>query len=454
MFDIIKMDEKIEASTLNHGENVFHEALEKGQSYYHVINQDGTDYDLKYAKNNDLVPQNYRENKKGIDIYPSYIKYNEIDVENIDLSLLMEFSVVDFEVLNEYAVVIANVALKYTELSVVFRDPMANIFFSESDRIHIGESKSIEGKVLRVVEKFTSGTLEADFSVMSAMPLFHSLFFWQSLTNLNLTDIRYAEVGVTKSVGIGGVLSYYFNAQKIFHKRGWVTFLREDASRYSDEMLKKYFVFSDRPEDSDDTNTVYIEDLTSIFMTYHSFVQNSEIDTSVLNPEFMAQMDEYTEAVLDGKKTLGILIRGTDYIVSNMSGSRKMATVDEMLPMIHEWMQEDGYEKIFLATEDQDVLDKMREIFGKQIIAVSQVRHRVSDFQNVRLISDLEKEESNGENYENLVEDNTVNYFYALYILSKCESFMASGQVHGWDVVNAFRKGEFQRCYKFQVGLK
>lgn len=454
MFDIIKKDEKIEASTLKHGKDVFHEALAGNMSYYHVSNQEGADYDLKYTKNNDLVPQNYRENKKGIDIYPSYREYNETDVENIDLSILKEFSVIDFEVLNEYAVVIASVALKYTGMTIIFRDSMANIFFSESDRIHIGENSLIEGRTLRVVEKFTSGTLEADFSVMSAMTLFHSLFFWQSLTNRNIKDIRYAEVGVTKSVGIGGVLSYYFNAQKIFRKRGWVTFLREDASRYSDEMLKKYFVFSDKPEDSDEANTVYIEDLTSIFMTYQAFVQNSEIDTSVLKPELMTQMDEYAEAIIGGKKTLGILIRGTDYIVSNMSGSRKMATVDEMLPMIREWMQEDGYERIFLATEDQDVLDKMREIFGKQIIAVSQVRHRVSDFQTVRLISDLEKEESNGENYENLVEDNTINYFYALYILSKCDSFMASGQVHGWDVVNAFRIGEFKRCYKFQVGIK
>ena len=77
MFDIIKKDEKIEASTLKHGKDVFHEALLGNMSYYHVSNQEGTDYDLKYIKNNDLVPQNYRENKKGIDIYPSYLKYNE-----------------------------------------------------------------------------------------------------------------------------------------------------------------------------------------------------------------------------------------------------------------------------------------------------------------------------------------------------------------------------------------
>ena len=33
---------------------------------------------------------------------------------------------------------------------------MASIFFSESDRIHIGENSTIEGKSLHVVEQFTT----------------------------------------------------------------------------------------------------------------------------------------------------------------------------------------------------------------------------------------------------------------------------------------------------------
>jgi hypothetical protein len=86
------------------------------------------------------------------------------------------------------------------------------------------------------------------------------------------------------------------------------------------------------------------------------------------------------------------------------------------------------------------------------IRVVSQVRHSVRDFGNAKLLSDLEKKEQ--QDNSGLVEDNTVNYFYALYLLSKCQSFMASGQCHGWNVVNSFKQGQFKRSYKFQVGVK
>ena len=35
-------------------------------------------------------------------------------------------------------------------------------------------------------------------------------------------------------------------------------------------------------------------------------------------------------------------------------------------------LPEYGYERVFLATEDRDILKTMREKFGKQIVAVAQ----------------------------------------------------------------------------------
>ena len=63
--------------------------------------------------------------------------------------------------------------------------------------------------------------------------------------------------------------------------------------------------------------------------------------------------------------------------------------------MIRKWIDEDHYECIFLATEDADI-----------------------------------------------------------YLLSRCESFMCSGQCNGWDVVMQLNEGEFLRSYKFSVGIE
>ncbi|MBR3327946.1 MAG: hypothetical protein IKG22_11555 [Atopobiaceae bacterium] len=127
--------------------------------------------------------------------------------------------------------------------------------------------------------------------------------------------------------------------------------------------------------------------------------------------------------------------------------------MNDMLPTIHQWMDEDGYDLIFLATEDQDILDQMRAEFGDKLRAIAQKRLRVSDLKEGQTISSYEEEHNQGDAYLEELEETTVNYFYALYILSQCESFMVSGQCNGWDVVNSFNQGKFRRAYKFQLGV-
>jgi hypothetical protein len=43
--------------------------------------------------------------------------------------------------------------------------------------------------------------------------------------------------------------------------------------------------------------------------------------------------------------------------------------------------------------------------------------------------------------------------WHALYMLSRCDSFLCSGKCNGWDIVNEFNKGKFLRSYKFHVGI-
>ncbi|MBR3746256.1 MAG: hypothetical protein IKN27_04775, partial [Selenomonadaceae bacterium] len=137
----------------------------------------------------------------------------------------------------------------------------------------------------------------------------------------------------------------------------------------------------------------YLPDVVVLTSTYHASKFDIEIDENILTENFRAEMDEYADAVLGSHNVLGVLIRGTDYILSKMGGVRQMATVDDMLPTIREWIADDGYDLIFLATEDQDILERMKKEFGSMIRVVSQVRHSVRDFQNLKLLSDLEKKE-------------------------------------------------------------
>ncbi|MBR4573805.1 MAG: hypothetical protein IKO16_02745 [Lachnospiraceae bacterium] len=67
-----------------------------------------------------------------------------------------------------------------------------------------------------------------------------------------------------------------------------------------------------------------------------------------------------------------------EYVAAKMTGDRVMASARQMAPMIHEWIKEYGFEKIFLATEDEDALEYMRNEFGHMTVALSQERIKFS----------------------------------------------------------------------------
>lgn len=456
MLHIVEADANENCRTLRHGEQVFHNALRavlKGECRFHVKNDKGEDYDLVYTENNDEAPN--MAVLKGYKMLPPYYLYDETNRDALYLDMFDEYNGVIFEELNEYSVVLTKVILAYTNREVWISDERIYWFTEPHERLHVTKEfpDMVKDNVIHCGKTFSLGFPSGDFRLISVTPLFNNVFLWQWLSDIPLADVKYVEIGLGMVAGIGAILAHYTRINNAFTKLGWKTALKRDSTRYKDDMLEKYFELSVSSEDSDESNTIYVTNTVPLVPTYFVWSCSANFDDSILSKNFIRELKEYEEAVIGDKRLLGILMRGTDYVVSKMTGTRKMATVDEMLPMIHEWMDEDNYDAIFLATEDQDILDIMKAEFKGKIRVIAQERHRVSDFKDVALISDLEKQERSGEEYDAALEDTTVNYFYALYMLSRCESFMCSGHCNGWDVVNSFNHDRFHRCYKFQVGV-
>lgn len=217
-------------------------------------------------------------------------------------------------------------------------------------------------------------------------------------------------------------------------------------------MVERYFAVDLWDPEANDDNTLVVPNTVLFIKTRFYQSQPDNMDISVIKPSFREEMDTYYDAVLGGRRTLGILIRGSDYISTGLSGTRKMATVEQMVPGIRRWMADYGYDKLFLATEDADILRQMRDEFGHDVVALAQRRVKRSDLRAGQILSELEKERGGADYAENL-EDTTVNYFYALYILSRCDAFMCSGQCNGWDTVQSLNDGRFERSYKYAVGV-
>ncbi len=465
MLNILEVSNE-ELTTLTHGPKVFYDALEKvreGEARFHVKDPDGRiqDYDLAYTENMMLFPENVRglilKMTNGGVCYALFLNYNEDDKENLCLDFLKQFNKIEIESVDEYSLGVARIALKYTDLNVYTSDSRIKWFFDESDRIIVVESLSPESdkKTLRMSPSpFETGYNKRDWSYISSLAAFQNIFLWQAFTEGKKGPFKYIEVVLTKISGIGAILANLSVASNAGAPRGLKAFLRPGCTRYPESLLCRYFHINPKPADSTEDNCITLDKLFAVFSTsWYACQYPASFDLSVFESSFADEMREYADAILGDKKTLGVLARGTDYKTANLGADRVHATPDQMISVIGDWIKEDGYEKIFLATEDQDNLEKIKAAFPGMVIAISQERMRISDLekQGTTLIYEYEQKANQGQAYYDTLEDTTVNYFYALYILSRCDSFLCSGQCNGWDTVRSLNEGRFDRERKLRV---
>ena len=463
---MLTIEEKNDAacSALAHGENVFHEALvlvQKGETRFHVSGSGIPEYDLVYTENRHLFPKRAEmmiaQITNGRSLYAPFTDYDEDDTGNLCLEFFTQFDRMEIENADEYSVVSARVALKHTGMEIWCADERIRRFIEETERLHIVQElpESSGARTLRVTDDpMDFGYMKRDWSRLCSVAVFQNLFFWQAFTKKK--QIRYMQVALFETEGIGGIFSSMSVASNLAALKGWKAYLKPGSTRYPDSLLGKYFNIPARPDDATEDNTAVVDDIPWIYMTWLRFQYPANYDAGILKESFRAEMEEYARGVFRGQKFLGVLARGTDYITSKQGPESVHARVKDMVPVIREWIVEDGYDKIFLATEDSDILDKMREEFPGMVLVVGQERYRVSDLrrQKTRLIYELEKKVHSESAYEASLEDTTVNYMYALYLLSKCDAFLCSGRCNGYDVVNAIKTGSFARTYQFTAGIR
>lgn len=458
-----------ELTTLNHGESVFHDALAKvkeGETRFHVTDSSGKveDYDLEYTDNMMLFPENVRgiilKMTNGGVVYAPFFDYDEDDEDNLCLDFLKQFDRVEIETVDEYSLGVVKIALKYTDFKVYTPDARIRWFFPESDRINVVESLSAEPdkKSLRMTPSpFEMGYTKNDWSYISSAAAFQNVYLWQAFTEEKKGPFKYLEVVLSKISGIGAILTNLSIASNAGAPRGLKAFISPGCTRYPDELLCRYFHINSKPDDATEDNCIVLSKMIAIFSTsWYTHQFSADFDLSIFDEKFVTEMREYADAILGDKKTLGVLARGTDYMTANLGADRVHATPDQMISAINEWMKEDGYEKIFLATEDADNLEKIKAAFPGKVVAISQERMRISDLEKrgTTLIYEYEQKANQGQAYYDVLEDTTVNYFYALYILSRCDSFLCSGQCNGWDTVRSLKEGKFDRERKLKVAIE
>ena len=167
---------------------------------------------------------------------------------------------------------------------------------------------------------------------------------------------------------------------------------KDRFGKYPRELVERYFSVDIWDPEATEENTLVVPGTVVINKTQYYTCLPATLEASSIALSFKEEMDEYYDAVLGSQKVLGVLIRGSDYLTVGFGGVRKMASVEQMVPKMRQWMADYGYKKLFLATEDSDILAKMKQEFGKDMVALAQERLSVKNLKQGQIITDYEKE--------------------------------------------------------------
>ena len=448
MYSVCKK-EPGDAPVLSHKPQVFAEARRCGAARIHVLFPGGEDYDLVHIANADCRPDFIRNRWKGERCYPEYETYSIDEKSSLYLDFFRIFRTVVLRSVNEYTVALAEVLLRYTALRVVTTDSRMAWFLA--DRVPcVPEGEVPAGRdVLVIGDVADDAVFDVTFHKIGPVCAFHNVFFLQGQGALSLAETPFAELAIDEGAGIGSVLNNLYRFRAALATVGLVPVVRgEKVGHFSVSFLERYFNLELHNPQATDANTLTFPEMSTLTATMFLDWVNPKPDLTMLRGSFLEELKEYADAVLGQRRMLGVLIRGTDYLVVHKDGPRKMAGVDDMVPMIRQWIDAFGYEGIFLATEDSDVLARIRAEFGSRVLVIAQERHSVSDLEGHMLLAELEKK--NAADYDAGVIESTVNYFYALYMLSRCAAFICSGPCNGYDLALGFNGGQYERTHLFQ----
>lgn len=115
-------------------------------------------------------------------------------------------------------------------------------------------------------------------------------------------------------------------------------------------------------------------------------------------------------------KTLGVLCRGTDYINRKPHNHPRQPEPEQVIADAREYMDSNNYTSIFVATEDDTVLEMFKQEFGDQLLYINQPRIKLAKEQTY--LSEVAIAAS-------VKYKMAIDYYTALYILSKCTAIIA-----------------------------
>lgn len=141
---------------------------------------------------------------------------------------------------------------------------------------------------------------------------------------------------------------------------------------------------------------------------YHQYIH--------VRPEISEAAENYIHQRFSVGKTIGVLYRGTDYVMNKPYDHPIQPKVSAVIARCRKVMREYGCDQIYLCTEDADVLRQMQEDFPDQIITYQQHHYSLAAGENINDVG----------NAQQTPFERNAEYLTSIEILARCNCLVAS----------------------------
>lgn len=150
---------------------------------------------------------------------------------------------------------------------------------------------------------------------------------------------------------------------------------------------------------------------------------------------------------VDFGSTLGLYLRGTDYIKLKPSGHPVQPNVEQAIEVVDNYLNKYRLSSIFLVTEDGEIHDAIKNKYGNKCITPEYDRYVYGYSGKNFLSNDQHINDLSGD-----ARERGMKYLIKMIILSKC-AYLIGGNTNGMWAVNIFAENAFKDKYIFDLGV-
>jgi len=170
-------------------------------------------------------------------------------------------------------------------------------------------------------------------------------------------------------------------------------------------------------------------------------------DFAILNKPTQQYVDKEYQELIAGKKVMGVLCRGTDYVKKKPFGHPVQPEVEDVIELVKQKMQELGLDYIYLATEEYRIVKQFEAAFPDKIIVNKRTYYDEIFYQNN--CTDIYQVNFERENDIYL---KGLEYLASIWLLSRCDALVA-GNCGGSTSAIYLNNGKYRFWHLFDLGL-